>query len=87
MLKSQFTRFSVMSPPAGQEAKHAVQMMERWQLQLPSNVQLSASSIHVSGKLKESLAAEELSLHERLNVTLVAPKQPYQTHASWLTTI
>lgn len=85
--KSQFTRFSAMSPPTGQEAKHAAQMMARWQLQQSSGLQLSATAVYVSGKLKESWKQENQQMHDQLNVTLVMPKQTHQTHASWLTTI
>lgn len=85
--RSQFTRFSAMSPPAGQEAKHAAQMIARWQLQLPSTLQLSPSVIYVSGKLKESWTQESQQMHDKLNLTLVIANQKHQAHASWLTTI
>ncbi|MFW5432775.1 MAG: hypothetical protein ACKE5Q_08325 [Methylophilaceae bacterium] len=85
--QTQFKRFSVMSPPSGQEAAFASQMLARWQLQLPTTLQLNPSAIYVSGKLKESWPQENQNMHDKFNLTVVVAKQKHQTHASWLTTI
>ncbi len=85
--QSEFKHFSVMSPPTGEEAEFASQMLARWQLQLPASLQSSPLAIHVSGKLKESWGQEFQNMRDKLNLTMVMPKQKHQTHAGWLTTI
>ncbi len=85
--QAEFKHFSVMSPPAGQEAEFASQMLARWQLQLPTSLQSNPLAIHVSGKLKESWGQEFEDMRGKLNLTMLMAKQQHQTHAGWLATI
>jgi len=80
--QSGFKGFQVMSPPAGQEAILAKQMLARWQLAQPAAGQQNPVVVHVSGNLKESWVQENQSA----NVTVDLAKQKHQTNASWLTT-
>jgi hypothetical protein len=82
----QFQRFSVASPPAGQEATFATQMITRAKLQLPSQQQPKHTVLHVSGKLNDSWLNESNN-KENLNadhLKLVFAKQRHLHHAGWL---
>jgi len=81
--QSQYKDFQVMSPPAGQEAALAKQMLARWQFAQPSSSQQNPAVVYVSGNLKDSWVQES----EGVNVVVEMAKQKYQTNASWLTTI
>lgn len=75
----QFQRFSVASPPAGQEADSATQMIARAQLQLPSQQQPVSTVVHVSGQLNGAWPKEDQ--HKQRHVLA---KQKYVHHATWL---
>jgi hypothetical protein len=78
----QFQRFSVASPPAGQEANFATQMIARAQLQLPSQQQPSTTLVHVSGQLNGSWPKEE-----PLKQRHILAKQKQLHHAGWLASL
>jgi hypothetical protein len=78
----QFQRFSVASPPAGQEASFATQMIARAQLQLPSQQQPTSTVVHVSGQLNGSWPKEE-----QLKQRPILAKQKHLHHAGWLASL
>jgi hypothetical protein len=77
-----FQRISVASPPAGQEANFATQMIARAQLQLPSQQQPASTVVHVSGQLNGSWPKEAQNAQKH-----ILAKQKYTHHASWLAAI
>lgn len=80
--QGQFQRFSVASPPSGQESIFAAQMIARNQLQLPSQQKPRTTIVHVSGKLNGSWLPQN-----QTKQTAILSKQPYQYHADWLATL
>lgn len=77
--QGQIQRFSAASPPAGQESSVAAQMINRAQLQLPSQQQPANSLVHVSGYLNGSWPKAEIHGQQH-----VFAKQKHLHHASWL---
>ena len=78
----QFQRFSVASPPVGQEANFATQMIARAQLQLPSQQQAATTVVHVSGQLNGAWPKEDM-----LKQRFILAKQKHLHHASWLASL
>lgn len=78
----QFQRFSVASPPAGQEANFATQMIARAQMQLPSQQQPTNTVVHVSGQLNGSWPKTEQ--HQQ---RYILAKQKHLHHAAWLASL
>lgn len=85
--QGQFQRFSVASPPLGQEPTFAVQMIARSQLQHPVQQQPITTAVYVSGKLSEAWLTQDQDTHKSLNQDIVLPAQQYRYHAEWLATL
>lgn len=81
----QFHRFSVASPPAGQEATFAKQMIARAQMQLPSQQQPANTVVYVSGLLNSSWPKE--NNFDQQGQKYVFAKQKHLHHAGWLAAI
>jgi hypothetical protein len=78
----QFQRFSVASPPAGQEASFAAQMIARAQLQTPSPQQPATTVVHVSGHLNGAWPKEPQN-----GMRHIFSKQKHLHHAAWLASL
>lgn len=85
--QGQFQRFSVASPPLGQESTFTVQMITRNQLQRSVQQQPKTTAVYVSGKLSEGWLKQDQDTHKSLNQDIVLPEQQYRYHAEWLATL